>query len=199
MRWAKSHRPSTLTWCEMATGKPRFYWDTAPLIAWITNEKRDDPSEMDGLAEVVEMVERGAAVLMTSVLWRAEVLDLNLSKPQRKRLEETFDGRSFIELSIDGRILDLASEIRTVQRSSKKKDVLKNIRTPDAIHLATAIQYEATEFHTFDGKRSGANPGGLLTLDGNVGGHRLKICVPHANQLRLTFPARQDQSEDSGQ
>lgn len=164
----------------------------APWIAWITNEKRKDPSEMDGLAEVVEMVERGSAVLITSVLWRAEVLDLNMSKSQRQKLEQIFDGRSFIELSIDGRILDLAAEIRTVQRASKKKDGLKNIRTPDAIHLATAIHYEATEFHTFDGKRSGANVGGLLNLDGNVAGHRLKICVPHATQLRLNFPAAQD-------
>ncbi|HEX7812575.1 MAG TPA: PIN domain-containing protein [Burkholderiales bacterium] len=179
----------------MATGKPKFYWDAAPLIAWITNEKRADPSEMDGLAEVVEMVERGSAVLLTSVLWRAEVLELNLSKAQRQKLEQSFDGRSFIELSVDGRILDLAGEIRTLQRSSKKKDAIKNIRTPDAIHLATAIQYDATEFHTFDGKRSGPNRGGLLSLDGNVGGHRLRICVPHATQLRLNFPTSPDNPE----
>jgi hypothetical protein len=82
----------------MATGKPRFYWDTALLIAWITNETRDDPAEMDGLAEVIEMVDRGDAVVMTSVLWRAEVLELKLTKAQRKRLEESFDGRSFVEL-----------------------------------------------------------------------------------------------------
>ena len=138
------------------------------------------------------MVERGNAILMTSVLWRAEVLDLHLTATQRKKLEESFDGRSLIEMSIDGRIMDLASEIRTFQRASKKKDILKNIRTPDAIHLATAIQYDATEFHTFDGARYGSNPGGLLTLDGNVGGHRLKICVPQASQLRLNFPFPQE-------
>ena len=176
----------------MATGKPRFYWDTAPLIAWIADEKREDPTEMDGLAEVIEMVERGKAVLMTSVLWRAEVLELKLNRSQRKRLEESFDGRSFIELSIDGRVLDLASEIRGFHKISKKKDTLKNIRTPDAIHLATAIQYEATEFHTFDGARSGANPGGLITLNGNVANHKLKICVPHAKQLRINFPSVAD-------
>jgi predicted nucleic acid-binding protein len=176
----------------MAIGKPKFYWDTAPLIAWIADEKRADPSEMDGLAEVIEMVERGAAVLMTSVLWRAEVLELKLSRSQRRRLEESFDGRSFIELSIDGRVLDLASEIRGFHKISKKKDTLKNIRTPDAIHLATAIQYDATEFHTFDGARSGKNPGGLISLNGNVANHRLKICTPHANQLRLAFPPAVD-------
>ena len=173
----------------MASGKPRFYWDTAPLIAWITDEKRADPSEMDGLAEVVEMVDRGNAVVMTSVLWRAEVLDLPLTKPQRQRLEAAFDGESFIELSIDSRIVDLAGEIRSFHRTAKKKDALKNVRVPDAIHLASAIHFDATEFHTFDGGRRHKNPGGLLSLDGNVAGHRLKICVPHASQLRLQFPA----------
>jgi predicted nucleic acid-binding protein len=182
----------------MATGRPRFYWDTAPLIAWIADEKRPDQAEMDGLAEVVEMVERGDAVLMTSVLWRAEVVDLELRPAQRNRLEAAFDGRSVIELSIDGRVLDLASEIRAYHRAAKKKDALKNVRVPDAIHLATAIHYDATEFHTFDGSRSGHNRGGLLTLDGNVAGHRLKICAPHANQLRLQFPSSADSPPPEG-
>jgi predicted nucleic acid-binding protein len=173
----------------MASGRPKFYWDTAPLIAWITDEKRADPSEMAGLAEVVEMVDRGNAILMTSVLWRAEVLDIRLSLAQKRKLENAFDGRSIIELSIDGRIMDLASQIRSFHLASKKKDAQKNVRVPDAIHLASAIHYEATEFHTFDGAKVGRNTGGLLTLDGNVGGHRLKICTPHADQLRLDFGA----------
>lgn len=169
----------------MAIGRPRFYWDTAPLIAWITDEKRADPSEMAGLAEVVEMVDRSQATLMTSVLWRGEVLDLHLTAMQRKRLEAAFDAQVIVELQIDSRTMDLASQIRSMVRASKKKDALKNLRLPDAIHLASAIQYEATEFHTFDGKRVGQNLGGLLLLNGNVGGHRLKICTPHGTQLRI--------------
>lgn len=179
----------------MATGRRLFYWDTAPLIAWITDEKRQDPMEMAGLAEVVEMVDRGLAVIMTSVLWRAEVLDLHLTTMQRRRLDEAFDGRSLIEVSIDSRILDLASEIRSVQKSSKRKDAIKNVKTPDAIHLATAIQYGATEFHTFDGAREG-NRGGLLTLDGNVAGHRLKICIPRGSQMRIEDAASSDGNEE---
>ena len=166
-------------------GSLRFYWDAAPLVAWITDERRSDPSEMSGLAEVVEMVERGQAILMTSVLWRAEVLDLGMTASQKRRLESAFDGQTVIELGIDGQVMDLAAYIRTHQRATKKKDTIKNVRTPDAIHLASAIHYGATEFHTFDGARQGGNPGGLLTLDGNVAGHRLKICTPRAIQLRI--------------
>jgi predicted nucleic acid-binding protein len=169
----------------MPSGRLRYYWDTAPLIAWITDEKRDDPSEMSGLAEVVEMVERQRAVLMTSVLWRAEVLDLHLTQMQRRKLDAVFDGQNVIELQIDSRIMDLTSEIRNFHRASKKKDAIKQISVPDAIHLASAIHYNASEFHTFDGKRAGKNPGGLLTLNGNVAGHRLKICSPRAVQMRI--------------
>ena len=181
----------------MATGRLLYYWDTAPLIAWITDEKRPDPAEMAGLAEVVEMVERGSAVLMTSVLWRAEVLDLHLTPMQRKRLESAFDGRTFLEVEINSRIMDLTSQIRSVQKGVKKKDVIKNIRVPDAIHLASAIHYGAQEFHTFDGARAGKNTAGLLTLNGNVAGHRLKVCCPRGQQLRIEDAMPGDADDDA--
>lgn len=177
----------------MATGKPKFYWDTAPLIAWIKDETRDDSSEMDGLAEVVELVESNEAILMTSVLWRAEVLDDSLDINQKNRLLDVFKHRYIHELAIDGRVMQLASEIRSYHRNLPSKDIIKNIRTPDAIHLASAIHYEASEFHTFDGKKSGSNPGGLLTLNGNVAGRRLKICTPKAEQLRLDLKERRNE------
>lgn len=172
----------------MATGKPKFYWDTAPLIAWITDEKRDDPAEMAGLAEVLELVDRGKAILMTSVLWRAEVFDSSLTAAQKKKLDAVFDGSSIIELGIDSRIMTLTSEIRAFQSQSRKKDAIKNLSVPDAIHLASAIHWGASEFHTFDGARkAGRNTGGLLTLDGNVGGHRLKVCIPKGDQFLLEW------------
>ncbi len=181
----------------MATGKPQYYWDTAPLIAWIKDEQRDDPSEMDGLADVIEQVEQGKAILMTSVLWRVEVLNDSLSPEQKQKLSAIFQNRYIQELAIDARVMDLASEIRNYHKSNQARpDVMKNIRTPDAIHLASAIHYEATEFHTLDGKKVDGTPKGLLTLSGNVAGHRLIICAPKAEQARLRFPNDDEQSED---
>ena len=105
----------------MPTGKPKFYWDTAPLIAWITDEKRSNPSEMSGLADVIDMVDRGKAILMISVLWRAEVLDISLTKPQKKRLEDAFDGRSIVELSIDSRIMSLLAKSGAFTRRQRRR------------------------------------------------------------------------------
>lgn len=182
----------------MATGKPRFYWDTVCLIAWITDEARLDPSELDGLAEVIELAEQGKATILMSVLWRAEILRGDLIASRKKQLKEIFDFRLIEEVGIDSRVMELASEIRAFHRRSTAKSALKNIRVPDAIHLASAIHYEATEFHTFDGKKpDGRNVGKLLTLNGNVAGHKLKICAPQAEQLRLNFTSRNDESDSN--
>lgn len=182
----------------MATGKPKFYWDSAPIIAWITDEKRADPAEMAGLAEVVDLVDRGKAILMTSVLWRAEVLDAQFSASQRKVLEEAFSSNLIVELAIDTRVMQLTGEIRNFHRANKvNKATIGNIRTPDAIHLASAIHYGATEFHTFDGKKSkGGNSAGLITLNGNVAGRVLKICTPMADQLNLNFGGGDEEVDD---
>lgn len=181
----------------MATGKPVFYWDTAPLIAWIKDEKRADPSEMDGIAEVINLVENGKGRTLMSVLWRAEVLSATLTPSQKRKLKEIFEYRIIEEQGIDSRVMDLASEIRAFHKKDTRKSTLKNIRTPDAIHLATAIHYSVTEFHTFDGARENGGTGGLLTLNGNVANNKLKICVPHATQLLLQL--RSDEAEEEGE
>jgi hypothetical protein len=51
------------------------------------------------------------------------------------------------------------------------------LKSPDAIHLATAILYRADEFHTFDDQ--------LIGLSGNVGGHRLIVCKPETKSPEL--------------
>src|SRR5277367_6240872 len=65
-----------------------------------------------------------------------------------------FKRRNVVQISVDTRISQRASAIRNYynQRGTK-------LTTPDSIHLATAIIYEADEFHTLDGdgKRQRAN------------------------------------------
>jgi hypothetical protein len=79
-------------------------------------------------------------------------------------------------VDITDKVLTLSKEIR--EWNSK-------ISTPDAIHLATAILYEAEEFHTTDGGGKRKRAGDLIPLNGNVAGHRLRICIPRADQYGL--------------
>lgn len=76
--------------------------------------------------------------------------------------------------------LDLAHYI------SKNGPTGLTLTVPDSLHLATAILYRATEFHTFDeNDKPKQNALGLLPLSGDVAGHKLKICKPEAKQFGL--------------
>jgi hypothetical protein len=48
----------------------------------------------------------------------------------------------------------------------------------DAIHLATALQYDVLDFQTLDGSGKKARKFNLLALDGSVAGARLNIKMP---------------------
>jgi len=72
------------------------------------------------------------------------------------------------------RITDRASTIREKYNVSTNK-----IKTPDAIHLATAIIYEADEMQTMDGYHDDGTRDGLLALSGNVADYKLLIVASY--------------------
>jgi len=73
------------------------------------------------------------------------------------------------------RIADRASVIREKHK----------IKTPDAIHLATAILYDVDEMQTMDGWHEDGKRDGLLALSGNVAEYKLLITQPYP---RVTPP-----------
>lgn len=167
----------------MKNGKPKYYWDSAVIISWLQDEKRENPTESQGLSHIINMMEKGNAILMTSVLWRVEVWDYYLNNEQNSLMRKVSQNKNFQELSANYQIMDLAGEIRSFHNQRDKTK--RSIKTPDAIHLASALHYEATEFHTFDKK--------LISLDGNVGGHQLKINAPKLNLPLFNFAQVHDQ------
>ena len=50
--------------------KPRCYWDACIFIAWITDERVPprQAGEMEGLAEIVDEIDRGLSTLVTSAI-----------------------------------------------------------------------------------------------------------------------------------
>ena len=143
---------------------------------------------MDGLIECVELVEARQVRLITSVITRSEVFECDLSTEVRSQYMRLLNRRNVVLLDNDLRVSELARQIREYYAKQKKIDGLDGIGTPDAIHLATAIHYNADVFYTFDdGKKAGPKGRSLLSLDGNVAGHNLHICKPVAIQPRLFF------------
>lgn len=163
----------------MAGAEPIYYWDTCLFLAWIQNEERPS-GEMDGVREIIERSKRREVKIVTSVLTSVEVLDSRLPVG----LKTLFYGllKRITRLGMDTKVATMAHDIRDHYMVRAAEFGGKTLSTPDAIHLATAILYRVTEFHTFD--RDGSPKSlGLLPLSGNVGGHRL-IYANHKQETR---------------
>jgi len=165
----------------MAGTEPTYYWDSCLFLAWIKDEERKS-GDMAGVREVIERVKRRDAKIVTSVLTLTEVLDSKLPAGMKTLIDGLLKRVNRVGMEI--KIARMAHDLRDyyVQRSAEFGG--KTLAVPDAIHLATAILYRVSEFHTFDGGGMGKSLG-LLPLSGNVGGHRLTICKPQAKSPQL--------------
>lgn len=182
----------------MAGADPLYYWDTCLFLAWIKDEQRKS-GEMDGVREVIDRFKRRDVKIITSTLTTVEVLQSRLPIGM-DRLFNDFMKR-IQRIGMDSKIAAMAHDIRDYYQREKGRNGGKLLTAPDAIHLATAIMYRATEFHTFDDGNSGSSKNlGLLGLSGNVGGHRLTICKPQARNpgLDLRPPKKPQPSNGSG-
>lgn len=154
----------------MPGANPLYYWDTCLFLAWLKDESRAS-GEMAGVREVIERSKRRDCRLMTSVLTSVEVLQGRIPAG----FETLFNGllRRINRVGMDTKVAGIAHDIRNHYASTGAS----KLKTPDAIHLATAILHRADEFHTFDET--------LIALSGNVAGHRLLICKPIARNPEL--------------
>jgi predicted nucleic acid-binding protein len=152
----------------MRQGKPTYYWDANVFLAWLKNEQRE-AGDIEGIAEVVWMVDRNRATIVTSVITKGELFQSSLSQEARNQLTRMFKRSNIVLVDLNDPISELSGTIREFYKSRKEKMDL-----PDAQHLATAIASQVDEFHTFDDE--------LLKKSGNVAGHKLLICKPKGVQ-----------------
>lgn len=125
-------------------GKRCIYWDACIFIAWIRNEVRHDPRDLDGIAYFVGEWEASRLVIVTSTITRTEVLDSSLNAEQAAKFRLLMR-RSAIQVeAVTGPVADLSHDLRNFYASPR-------LTTPDAIHVATAIAADCDTLHTFDG------------------------------------------------
>jgi predicted nucleic acid-binding protein len=139
--------------------KPRrIAWDACTWIATIIQEKALLPN---GAVEdraalcnhTIELATKGSVEIATSGLSLAEVCkDLQVKGTDGDVLADFFRNEFILVVPVDRAVGTLARQL--IQAGHAK------LRPPDAVHLATAIIADASEFHTFDG--------GLLKLDGKL-------------------------------
>lgn len=163
----------------MSGSGAEIYWDACVFLAYLNDEDRP-AGEMEGVHGWAKEVYAGDVQLMTSTLTRTEVLDPVEDERVRQKFQGVLDLPNVSEIDVHPPISREAQRIRAYYAGGGSPTVC----TPDAIHLATAILYEASEFHTFDGKNTDKCRG-LLPLDGNVAGVNLTVCKPRPEQGML--------------
>ena len=165
----------------MAGTEPTYYWDSCLFLAWLKDEERKS-GEMDGVREVIERSKRREARIVTSVITFVEVLSGKIPAG----MDTLFAGlmKRVNRLGVDSKVATVAHDIRNHYSTRPKEFDGKTLSTPDAIHLATAIIYRVTEFHTFDTSGNSRSLG-LIPLSGDVAGNGLIICKPQARNPGL--------------
>ena len=127
---------------------------------------------MAGVREVVQRCKRRDVLIMTSAVTLTEVLSSRLPAGKANLLSGML--KRVRVCGVDLKIARMAHDLRDWYAQKPDEYDNKTLSVPDAIHLATAILYRASEFHTFDAA-NGNKSLGLLPLNGNVAGHKLTI------------------------
>ena len=128
-------------------------WDTSVLIDWLKGS--ENQNRMLSIKSVIAEIEAKKYKLAVSTLVYVEILECKMPEQAIKQFKEFMKNGNLVEVfAVDIRIAEKAQTIRNRARNEKKKI----IKTPDAIHIATAIVSRAKQFHTFDDE--------ILKLDG---------------------------------
>jgi predicted nucleic acid-binding protein len=154
------------------------YWDANLYLAWLKHEVRPF-GELEGTLVSLDHIYAGRSDLVLSrAIPEQEVPLSRLPAERRKIYEQVLRRPNITQVDYEVPILALTRELLDYYQSI-------DLLFMDALHLATAIIKGVDAFYTFDsGKRGGAN---LLSLDGNVMGHALRVCRPPFEQVPLLF------------
>ena len=168
----------------MSGSREVYYWDTCIFIAWLTDEKRQDERDMDGIRKYIKRLQKREITIVTSAITHIEILEASVGSAGVSSFEKLTKRKNFQTIATDIKIAKIAQEIRNYYSLKKAENNNKNISVPDAIHLATAILHKVKSFHTFD-KNDRKNTLGLLPLSGNIAEYQLTIEKPPIKQLEM--------------
>jgi predicted nucleic acid-binding protein len=137
------------------TGVQRIYIETAPLIYYV----EVNSTYIDRMDAIIDIIENTSISAISSVITLTEVLvhplklnNIKLEQQYRKLLTNNSD----LQLAtITSHIADLAANIRATY----------GLRTPDALHIATAIDAQCDVFLTNDKGIKRVNEITVLLLD----------------------------------
>jgi predicted nucleic acid-binding protein len=115
------------------------------FISLLTLTNRTD-EEMEKLRAVERLADDGGCIIVTAAITLIEVLASAMTAEQEAAFQALLQRSNVTAVTVTTRIAMIAREIREYYHR-----LGSNIAVPDSIHLATAVQYEVTALHTYDG------------------------------------------------
>ncbi len=115
-------------------------WDSSVVIGWLLGPE-DEPDRTTAIEPVIDSIEKGAYSLAVSSLLYVEILESKMPSGTIEKFEQFMRNREELEIIAVG--IRVARKAQTIRNQT-------NIKTPDAVHIATAIVVGAKFFHTFD-------------------------------------------------
>jgi predicted nucleic acid-binding protein len=153
----------------------RIAWDSCVFLAWFQGEE-DKP--LGDIEELLKDIADARITLVVSAIVGAEVLDRAGQNPVRTQFREFIRRTNVIGANADFRVAEIAADIREKAVSAQARGlILKGVKAPDALIVATALVYRVDVLHTFDPVLLGLN--GSTIVDG------LRITEPMADQGRM--------------
>jgi len=150
--------------------KPRHYWDACTFLALLKKEE----GKFEECYRVIKAAEAGEIIILTSAITFVEVIKLEKGQPRlpKKDVEEKI--RAFFK----HKWIIIREADRVIGESARELIWQHNLDPKDSIHVATAINNQASVLETFDTE--------LLKLSGTMGDPLLPIRRPdYAMQLEL--------------
>ncbi len=134
-------------------------WDSSVLISHLGGDRGKNPERKGIISPVVSAIEKGSHELLVSALLYTEILECKMPDRAIIKLDQFLQNESLVTV--------MAVDIKVAKKAQSIRNKKLSVKTPDAIHLATAIIGKASVFHTFDGR--------LLRLSGKSVVERLAI------------------------
>lgn len=140
---------------DILQGVTSIYIETAPLIYYV----EENPRYLAPMDTIINAIEQSNLVAMSSVITLTEVLSHPI-KLGNHRLEQQYqdilvNGESFQLISVNIQIAQEAARLRARY----------GLRTPDAIHVASALYAQCQAFLTNDKAITKVNELRVLLLD----------------------------------
>jgi len=138
------------------------YWDTTCFLGWLNNEEE----KVTACQGIIDDAESGNIKIVTSAFTIAEVVYLKkhpkITREKSKRIIDFFKNEYIVVVNVDRFIAESARELLWNY---------ENLKSPDAIHVATAVYAETPFLDTFDE--------GLEKLNNEIGSPPIHIGKPN--------------------